>query len=64
MHSGVTEWWTPLMREHHTANTFYLTHRVVSKENRTPLVLDEEKAVDEDEDHGEDDQDDDHQAAV
>ena len=52
------------MREHHTANTFYLTHRVVSKENRTPLVLDEEKAVDEDEDHGEDDQDDDHQAAV
>ena len=41
-----------------------MTHGVVSEENRTPLVLDKEKTVDEDEDHGEDDQHDDHEAAV
>ena len=41
-----------------------LTHGVVSEEDRTPLVLDEEKAVDEDDDHGENYQHYHHQAAV
>ena len=43
---------------------YYYFYRIIVKQDVTPLILDEEKTVDEDKEHCEDDDQDNHQATV